>query len=83
MSESWTWSFAGAGGDAMTGAPTTETAFPTQSDAENWLGETWPELHAAGVAAVTLWREGVEVYGPMSLEPPAGSGEAGGSGGSW
>jgi hypothetical protein len=43
------------------------TAFPSQSDAENWFGETWHDLAAAGVDAVTLRRDGAEVYGPMSL----------------
>ena len=42
----------------MTGEPTTDTAFPTQSDAENWFGEVWRELADAGVAAVTLHRDG-------------------------
>ena len=44
------------------------TAFPSQSDAENWFGETWHELAAAGVDAVSLHREGELVYGPMSLQ---------------
>lgn len=70
MSEAWTWTYAGASGEAVSGPVTTDTAFPTQSDAENWLGETWPDLYAAGVTAVTLLRDGVLVYGPMSLEPP-------------
>ena len=46
-----------------------ETAFPTQSDAESWFGEVWHDLADAGVAAVTLHRDGEKVYGPMSLEP--------------
>lgn len=71
MGEQWTWDFLDAAGAEVSGGPTSATAFPTQSDAESWLGETWPELHDAGVAAVTLRRDGVEVYGPMSLEPPA------------
>ncbi|HQK31377.1 MAG TPA: hypothetical protein PLU83_00220 [Phycicoccus sp.] len=83
MSDAWTWTFVDAAGAEVTGEPTTATEFPTQSDAENWLGETWPELSGAGVAAVTLWREGVEVYGPMSLEPPESSSGSGGTGGSW
>ena len=70
MSEAWTWEFVDADGAAVTDDPTTSTAFPNQSDAESWLGETWPQLHEAGVATVTLRRDGVEVYGPMSLEPP-------------
>jgi hypothetical protein len=43
--------------------------FPSQSDAESWIGEQWPELRLAGVDAVTL-REGDRVvYGPMRLVP--------------
>ena len=41
---------------------------PSQSDAESWLGETWRELAAAGIAQVTLLSEdGTLVYGPMPL----------------
>ncbi len=45
--------------------------FPTQADAEAWLSESWADLAAAGVAAVTLKRFDDVVYGPMSLDPPA------------
>ena len=38
-----------------------------QSDAESWLGETWRELAAAGIAQVTLFEDGTLVYGPMPL----------------
>ena len=83
MTDNWTWQFLDAAGAEVSGEPTTETKFPTQADAEGWLGETWPDLHGAGIAAVTLRRDGAEVYGPMSLEPPEGSEAAGTSGGSW
>jgi hypothetical protein len=53
----------------MSGEGLSEAAFPTQSDAESWFGEVWHDLAAAGVAAVTLHRDGNTVYGPMSLEP--------------
>lgn len=69
MSESWTWTYVDSAGAPVTGEPTTETAFPTQSDAENWFGETWRELADAGVSAVSLHRDGTLVYGPMSLDP--------------
>ncbi len=69
MSEQWTWSYADAEGRPVTGEPTTEAAFPSQGDAESWFGEVWHDLADAGVAAVTLHRDGVVVYGPMSLEP--------------
>jgi hypothetical protein len=41
--------------------------FPTQGDAESWIGETWRELAADGVRAVTLYEDERDVYGPMSL----------------
>lgn len=67
MAEQWTWTYADASGAPVTGEPTTETAFPTQGDAETWFGETWQELADAGVESVTLLRDGEVVYGPMSL----------------
>lgn len=41
--------------------------FPTRGDAESYIGETWAELAAEGVASVTLFEGEREVYGPMSL----------------
>lgn len=43
--------------------------FPSQSDAETWLGEMWPDLRDAGVGAVSLYESDRLVYGPMSLHP--------------
>lgn len=42
--------------------------FPSQGEAESWLGEFYPDLADAGVTAVTLYEEDRLVYGPMSLE---------------
>jgi hypothetical protein len=67
MTDQWTWTFLDADGSAMTGEALVATGFPSQSDAESWLGEQWRELAGAGVEAVTLEHEGAEVYGPMSL----------------
>ena len=66
----WSWRYeAGDGSEVSpTEAPAGE-AFPTQSDAETWLGENWRELLSAGVEQVTLLDTGREVYGPMSLRP--------------
>jgi hypothetical protein len=69
VTERWTWTYADADGAPVTGAPASDTAFPTQNDAESWFGEVWRELADAGVAAATLHRDGVVVYGPMSLDP--------------
>lgn len=43
--------------------------FPSQADAESWVGECWAELAEDGVAAVTLLEDERVVYGPMSLSP--------------
>ncbi|MVA77377.1 hypothetical protein GC722_15300 [Auraticoccus sp. F435] len=43
------------------------TRFPTQAEAEAWLGEAWPELADLGVVEVTLVEGDRVVYGPMSL----------------
>lgn len=61
----WTWEYqteAGSGGQ-----PGTSEAFPSQSDAESWLGEQWRELADQGITAVTLFEDARAVYGPMSL----------------
>jgi hypothetical protein len=43
--------------------------FPSQSDAESWIGQSWHDLLKLGVDRVTLL-EGERVeYGPMSLHP--------------
>ncbi len=64
---SWHWQGEPAVRDAReTGLDKT---FPTQGEAETWLGEWFPELLAAGVRAVSLYEENRLVYGPMSLEP--------------
>lgn len=41
--------------------------FPSQADAESWIGETWSELKDEGVVQVTLIELDRVVYGPMSL----------------
>lgn len=43
--------------------------FPTQGEAETWLGEFYPDLVLAGVHAVSLYEADRLVYGPMGLEP--------------
>ncbi|QDP97675.1 hypothetical protein FOE78_18740 [Microlunatus elymi] len=43
--------------------------FTAQGDAESWLGESYPDLMAAGVESVSLYEEDRLVYGPMRLEP--------------
>jgi len=64
----WTWRYEDTAGAAVDSddAPIAEN-FPTQGDAETWLGETWRELLDCGVDAVSLLEDGRTVYGPMSL----------------
>lgn len=64
---SWTWRLLDEAGSVVDTVPS--PAFPAQADAESWVGEEWPDLAEAGVAAVTLLEEDREVYGPMSLRP--------------
>ncbi len=68
----WTWRYEDPSGATVVptaSAPTADT-FPSQADAESWIGETWRELLAAGVAQVTLLDGDREVYGPMGLSSP-------------
>ena len=62
-----TWRDEAADGSEVAGEAPRGEAFPTQSDAETWLGENWRELLSAGVEQVTLLDGSREVYGPMSL----------------
>ena len=67
MTAQWTWTCLDADARAMTGKALAPTGFPSQSEAESWLGEQWRELADMGVDAVTLEHNGTVVYGPMSL----------------
>jgi hypothetical protein len=67
MTDEWTWTYFDADATVMTGESLVSTGFPSQSDAETWLGEQWRDLAEAGVEAVALEHEGAVVYGPMSL----------------
>ena len=69
MSETWTWRYVDAEGATIQPDGVPSSAFPTQSDAESWLGEEWRSLLDAGVDAVHLLEGENEVYGPMSLRP--------------
>jgi hypothetical protein len=70
---SWTWQMH-AGSPAQP-VPAPESVaqpadgFPSQADAESWVGEVWRELLDEGVDSVSLFEEGRLVYGPMSLHP--------------
>lgn len=58
----WTWKYEP---DNTAAEPAGD--FPSQSDAESWLGEAWRALAEAGVAGVSLKHDGKQVYGPMPL----------------
>lgn len=68
-SDAYTWVYLDGAGQPMTGELLIDSSFPSQADAEAWFAESWAELAEAGVSAVTLQCNGVDVYGPMSLEP--------------
>lgn len=78
----WTWRFEKADGTEVTPAVRAEE-FPTQGDAESWIGEEWKELLEGGADQVSLFEDEAKVYGPMSLHAeqavpeaePAGDGE--------
>ena len=71
----WRWRFEDASGTETThagaGAASGVTGFPSQSDAESWIGEVWRDLLDDGVEQVTLFEGDREVYGPMSLHAQA------------
>ena len=69
MTDEWTWTYLDGDAKPMTGEALVTTGFPSQSEAESWLGEQWRALAEAGVDSVTLAHEGAVVYGPMSLRP--------------
>jgi hypothetical protein len=55
---SWVWRYEGANGQKHAGS---SELFPSQSDAESWLGQTWRDLVSNGVVtAVLLEDERVE-----------------------
>jgi hypothetical protein len=69
-SATWRWLLLDASG-AETTLPAGTPAFPSQSDAETWVGEQWRDLLEEGVEAVTLMDGDRTVYGPMGLRPAA------------
>ena len=66
---SWTWRYESVDGSPFEGAQLPRGSFPSQADAETWIGEVWKDLLAAGVEQVSLLDGGRQVYGPMSLRP--------------
>jgi hypothetical protein len=67
----WRWQFERADGTVIADVPppAVTTEFPTQGDAESWIGETWRGLLDIGVESVSLLEGDRIVYGPMGLRP--------------
>ena len=63
----WHWRFEDSSGAEVKGVAAATQSFPSQSDAESWLGEEWRDLVEDGVDQVRLFEGDREVYGPMSL----------------
>jgi hypothetical protein len=67
----WRWRFEDATGGEVDASSVSAAegvnGFPSQSDAESWIGEMWRDLLDDGVDQVTLFEADREVYGPMSL----------------
>lgn len=64
---SFTWRFETSEDKPVEGADLPAERFPTQADAESWIGEVWRELLDKGVDQVRLVEGDRDVYGPMSL----------------
>jgi len=67
----FSWRYEGTDGTPVQSSGLTAPTFPSQADAESWVGETWRELLAEGVEQVSLLRDDQVVYAGMSLRPPA------------
>lgn len=74
----WTWRFETAEGTEVQPAVQPEE-FPTQGDAESWLGLNWKELLEGGADQVVLSDGDTKIYGPMSLHADSGSDPGSGS----
>ena len=61
----WSWRLETSEGEVVESVATEK--FPSQADAESWIGEAWQELAGKGVDRVVLLEGDREVYGPMSL----------------
>lgn len=67
MSEAWVWKCVDESGHELEAAGM-DASFPSQEEAEAFLGGIWADLLDEGVSAVSLYREETLVYGPMALE---------------
>lgn len=65
----WWWRLEDASRQEVSVDGVSRTDFPSQGDAESWVGEVWEELLEGGAEAVTLFEGDRKVYGPMGLRP--------------
>ncbi|MGH8970338.1 MAG: hypothetical protein ACRDV1_10360 [Actinomycetes bacterium] len=65
----FTWRYETLDGSTVSAAGLPTERFPTQADAESWIGESWRDLVELGVDQVSLLEGDRVVYGPMSLHP--------------
>ncbi|HEX6920374.1 MAG TPA: hypothetical protein VF314_09110 [Actinomycetes bacterium] len=65
----YSWRYETLDGTEVTAAALPDERFPTQADAESWIGESWRQLLDGGVDQVSLLEGDRVVYGPMSLHP--------------
>ncbi|MFJ2029211.1 hypothetical protein [Streptosporangium sp. NPDC087985] len=63
----WHWRYENANGGIVTEGVIPSDTFPSQADAESWLGESWRELLESGVEKVTLLEGDRIEYEKMSL----------------
>jgi len=64
----WSWGLEAEDGSVVAvEGDLADQRFPTQAEAESWVGEVWADLAEQGVDAVTLFEGDRKVYGPMSL----------------
>ncbi len=68
---SWSWQYFDNDGVFIESPiePCVTSVFPSQSDAEAFVSDTWRDLRAAEISAVTLLDGDRVVYGPMNLDP--------------
>ena len=62
----WTWTFEDAEGRPVEGGG---EVFPTQADAEVWIGESWRALRERGAETAQLSADGQPFSRPLSLRP--------------
>jgi hypothetical protein len=67
----WTWRYETSDGTVLAADEQRPASpqFPTQADAETWVGEVWRDLAESGVDQVSLLEDASVIYGPMSLHP--------------